>query len=78
MLVTEDFIYGVSYWLVNGDEDQAGFCSTEEDPEQCSDFIDSFMEPSLKALYLAAISDDTRGPALCNDAIPSTCPVYLF
>jgi hypothetical protein len=73
--VTEEYIQGAVYWLINGDaeEGEDGFCVMEEDSELCMEIIEDLIPLALKALYAAAIADETSGPIICNEAIPNTC-----
>ena len=51
-----------------------GFCSMDEEPEMCSAVI-AFLIPVALPALAGDISLDEL-PAICNTAVPDTCPAY--
>merc|ERR1719402_1430355 len=71
-LLSEPFINGIVEAL-SGD----GFCGMEEDPELCATVIAQLIPLALNAL--AANGDpDAFATAICNMAIPDTCPAFVL
>merc|ERR1711970_763491 len=71
-LLSEPFINGIVEAL-SGD----GFCGMEEDPDLCATVIAQLIPLALNAL--AANGDpDAFATAICNKAIPDTCPAFVL
>merc|ERR1712055_1161851 len=70
-MLSEPFINGIVEAL-SGD----GFCGMEEDPELCATVIAQLIPLALNAL--AANGDPAAATAICNMAIPDTCPAFVL